>query len=435
MQFVDKLIVSRISEEPIYVGAQGDGGIAAFVPIALAMGTIQIVNTYVSQNLGAGRAERAPAYAWNGIWLALVWAAVLVPYGAVMPAIIRAMGRSDAQVHLACSYGQILVYGAALTMCTRAIAQFFYGMHKPNVVMIAGVISNVINLVLTYGLVFGAWGLPALGIAGSAIGTVIATGVELSIPMCLFLGRTYNELYGTRAGWKPSLQHMKDIFRLGWPGGAMFGNEMICWTYFMVYLVGRFGELHSSAAWIAHQWMTLSFMPAVGLSVATTAVVGKCMGMRRPDLARQRAYLGLRMALAYMGTCAVLFVLFRHQMIELFIKEGTIAAEAEIVVRLGSRMLIATAAFQLFDATAMTLSGALRGAGDTIVPGVVTVMLAWTVIVLGGHTIVAVAPGLESIGPWIAAAGYIASLCVFFLWRFLSGKWARIRLLQEIPAR
>ena len=55
----------------------------------------------------------------------------------------------------------------------------------------------------------------------------------------------------------------------------MFGNEMVCWGFFMVHLVSGFGPQHASAGWIAHQYMSLSFMPAVGISVACTAIVGK----------------------------------------------------------------------------------------------------------------------------------------------------------------
>lgn len=431
MQFVDKLIVSRIGPEPIYVGAQGDGGIAAFVPISIAMGTLQVVNTYVSQNLGAGKPDRAPAYAWNALWIAMVWWVLLIPYGFALPHIFTAMGREPERAALAASYGQILVFGAGLTMATRAISQFFYGMHKPGVVLLAGVVANLINLGLAYLLVYGEFGFPKMGIAGSGVATVIATGVELSIPMTLFLSAKYNALYKTRTTWRPSLTHFKDLVRIGWPGGLMFGNEMVCWSYFMVYLVGHFGEEHSTAGWIAHQWMTLSFMPAVGISVAVTAMVGKCMGMGRPDLARQRAFMGLGLALAYMGFCAIAFVVFRNPMIEMFIEKDTTPEIAENVVNLGSKMMIAAAAFQLFDAVAMTLSGALRGAGDTIVPGIVTVILAWVCIVVVGNLFVEFAPGLKSVGPWIAAAIYIGALCVFFLSRFLIGKWQSRRLVEK----
>jgi MATE family multidrug resistance protein len=437
MQFVDKLIVSRIGPEPIYVGAQGTGGIAAFVPISIAMGVITVINTYVSQNLGAGKPERGPAYAWNGVYLGVVWALLLVPYGIALPWILGELPalltqRQDPElVRLASSYGQILIFGAVITMSTRAFAHFFYGMHKANVVLVAGVVANVINLGLSYALVFGKFGLPKMGIAGSAVGTVIATAVELAIPLAIFLGPKLNALYRTRSAWRPSAEHMRDLLRIGWPGGLMFGNEMICWTYFMVFLVGQFGKVHSTAGWIAHQWMTLSFMPAVGLSVAVTATVGKAMGMRRPDIAAQRLYTGMKVALVYMGTCGLLFVLFRHQMIGVFIEGETSPEERATLIRLGSGMLIATACFQLADAVAMMVNGALRGAGDTVWPGVATIVLSWTLIVGGGQAIVRFAPQLESIGPWIAAAAYIVALCVTFYARFASGKWKKIDLVKR----
>lgn len=431
MQFVDKLLVSRIGPEPIYVGAQGNGGLAAFVPIAIAMGALMVINTYVSQNLGAGRADRGPAYAWNGLWIgAAFWAVVLLPYALLLPHVFTLAHVSPRQAELATTYGQILVFGAVLTMSTRAISQFFYGMHRAGIVLIAGVAANVLNLGLNYLLIFGKLGMPRMGIAGSAVGTVIATGVELAIPMALFLGPTYNRLYKTRAAWRPSLPHIRDLLKLGWPAGLMFGNEMVCWAYFMVHLVSGFGAQHATAGWSAHQYMQMSFMPAVGISFACTALVGKYMGMGRPDLAARRAWLGLTVAMVYMGICGVLFVALRGPMIGLFVNAGTPPAEHAELVRIGSLFLLATATFQLFDAAAMTISGALRGAGDTVVPGIVTVVLAWLLIVGGGEAMVRIAPGLGSLGPWIAASSYIVVLSLFLVARFLSGHWRTIKLVQ-----
>ena len=113
----------------------------------------------------------------------------------------------------------------------------------------------------------------------------------------------------------------------------------------------------------------------------------------------------------------VLFIVFRAPMIALFLDEGTPPDVAARVVALGSSFLIATATFQAFDAGAMICSGGLRGAGDTVVPGIVTVALAWTVIVGGGTALVHFAPELESLGPWMAAASYIISLSLFLLFR------------------
>lgn len=473
MQFTDKLMVSRIGPEAVYVGAQGNGGLAAFVLIAIAMGILTVINTYVSQNLGAGRPERAPAYAWNGIWTALVfWVVVLLPVGFALPWVfelirpsledpemVAAAIKRDA---MAGSYGSILMFGAAITLCTRAISQYFYGMHRPGVVLIATLIGNAANVVFNTLLIYGprtpewrdTWidsmlsavssvtaplaerlGVPELGIAGAAYGTLVATLFELGIPLAVFLSAKYQRLYRTRSSWRPSIKHIKDLVRIGWPAGLMFGNEMVCWAFFMVYLVGGFGPQQSTAGWIAHQWMTLSFMPAVGLSIAITATVGKCLGAKRPDLAAHRAWAGLGLALGYMGFCAVCFLVFRREMVELFIEPQTPDDVRAMLISLGGKFLIATAAFQVFDAVAMTLSGALRGAGDTVWVGVATVVMSWTIIVAGGLALVRFAPELGSVGPWIAAAAYIMLLSIAILVRFLSGKWKTMDLLKEPDAK
>ncbi|QOJ00091.1 MAG: MATE family efflux transporter [Phycisphaeraceae bacterium] len=447
MTFTDKWLVSRLGAE--YVGAQGNGGLAAWLPQSIAFGVFGVVSTFVSQNFGAGKPERGAAYAWNAVWLAVVASALLLPYALALPWIFSAAGMDAGQAVLAEEYGRVLLYGAFLNLSCRALSNFFYGMHKAWVVMVAGLSANAINLVASAVLVFGsgtppedlgafgrwcAWiagwlGIEGMGIAGSAWGTVLATGFELLIPAAVFLGPAYHRRYGTRTAWRWSWAHVKDLLRVGWPAGVMFGNEMVCWGFFMVYLVSHFGAEHASAGWIAHQYMSLSFMPAVGLSVAVTAIVGKHIGAGRHDVAAARAWLAMRVALAYMGTCGVLFVVFREPMVRLFVDSGTPEDVVERVVWLGSWMMVATAAFQVFDAGAMVISGALRGAGDTVFPGVATIVASWSIIVGGGLALIHLAPRLESLGAWIAAATYIMVLCVVLLLRFRSGRWRSIDLI------
>jgi multidrug resistance protein, MATE family len=468
MQFVDKLMASRLGSDPIYVGAQGHGGLASFVPISIAMGFITVVNTYVSQNFGAGKPERGPAYVWNAMWLAVLWWIVLIPYGCFMPQMFHALWYDPSNtdpsatadlarlVELSSSYGQPLVYASVFTMASRAIWQYFYGMHRASVVLVAGLTGNIVNFVFNSIAMYGptppdvespllswwfsltaSWcqglGIESHGIAGAAYGTIAGAIVEAAIPMVVFLGPALHKKYATRSGWRPSLPHMKDLFKIGWPGAVMFGNEMFCWGLFMVYFVGHFGPAHSNAGWIAHQWMSMSFMPTVGISIAATAMVGKYMGMKRPDLAARRAWLALGIAIVWMSFMGVMFLVFRRPMVELFMDDRTEPALRKQVLDLGMSFMVATAAFQFFDAIAMTLSGALRGAGDTVVVGVSTVLLAWGLIVGGSWYLVTYHPKLESLGPWIAASSYIIVLSLAVLARFMSGKWKAIKLVDDRP--
>jgi len=206
---------------------------------------------------------------------------------------------------------------------------------------------------------------------------------------------------------------------------------MICWGFFMLYLVGGQGAESNTAGFIAQQWMSMSFMPAVGLSYAVSSTVGKYIGMRRPDLAAQRASVGLKVGMVYMGLCGICFVVFREQLVQVFMPGDTPPESRARVLALGGQFLIATAAFQVFDAMAMVIGGALRGAGDTHFIGVATVVLSWSVMVGGGLALVNFAPGLGAIGPWIAAAAYIALLAIVSMARYLGGSWRRLTVVAD----
>lgn len=354
MQFVDRLLCSQLIS-PEAMTAAGNGGIASWVPGSVMMGLLGVINTYVSQNLGAGKPERGPAYAWAGLWMSLVvWLFVLIPYAIVFPNVYQAMremlGLAAVSEHLAAmesAYGRFMLTGMIFTLAARTLGHYFYGMHKPWIVMSATIIGNLVNLGVSYCLVqwakAGAPSIEALthwssaaslppeiqlkAINGAAIGTVIGLFVEALVPALFFLIPASARRLGTLRDWKPSIRHMREVFKLGWPGGLMFGNEMVCWWIFMGGYVASFDHgagrvTHGQAGWITHQYLMLSFMPAVGISIATTAIVGKCIGAGRHDLARARTWLAVRLTVAYMGTCGVCFVLFGPAMSRIFLPAG-----------------------------------------------------------------------------------------------------------------
>jgi MATE family multidrug resistance protein len=164
--------------------------------------------------------------------------------------------------------------------------------------------------------------------------------------------------------------------------------------------------------------------------VAVTSLVGKYIGAGKPDVASHRAYLGLWLTVSYMSVCGLIFFLFRHSLAGVFVGVDVDPADAAEIVRIGGTLLICAAIFQTFDAFGIVFTGALRGAGDTVWPGVMTIIYSWVFIVLGGWLLVEYAPGLESIGPWIAASVYIILFGMTVWWRFASGRWRSIDLLK-----
>jgi MATE family multidrug resistance protein len=440
MQFTDKVMVAQVG--PLEVAAQGNGGVWAFNVIAIAMGVLTVVNTYVAQNLGAGRPQEGSRYAWAGLWLSVAaWVLLLLPFAAILPWMFGWMGHEPELQRLETAYGQIVLVGALVLLANKSMSHYFFGMHRPKVIALAAIVGNVTNVLLNYTLIYGEAGLPALGLpgipgvpamglVGAGVATVIGTAVELAIPMAVFLSPAMHRLYGTRRAWWPDLSAMRDLLRLGWPASLQWGSELICWSIFMSVLVGRFGSDHMTAGWAVLGYMHLSFMPAVGFSAAVAAIVGRRIGEGLPDVAAARARLGLLLAMGYMTLCAVVMVVFREPLVAIFAGgEDTPPERVDRIVAIGMQLMICAAIFQTVDAIGVVCTGALRGAGDTVWPGVATLLLSWTFIVGGGWALVTFFPAMESLGPWIGASVYIILYGVTMCVRWESGTWRRISLL------
>ena len=469
MQFVDKLMVGQVG--PLEVAAQGNGGVWAFSLIAFVLGLLTVVNTYVSQNLGAGKPEKGTDYAWAAIWLCLgIWLIFVLPYSALMGHIFDlvhdaqldrlkhwlalASGAEllqaraeEARLHrlilLDAQYARILLVGALILMIGRAIHHFFFGLGRPKVVTVSALCGNATNVLVNYVLIFGDQGMPTLGLpgipgvtplglVGAALGTIVGTLVEAVLPLAIFLGSSLNQELDSRARWRPQLGPIKDLVKIGLPAAVQTGSEIVCWSIFMSRLIGLFGTYHQTAGWIAVTYMHLSFMPAIGLSVAVTSLVGKYVGAGQPDVAVARARLGVILAVTYMTVCGVCFYLFRYEMVGVFVGGQDLSSrDAEQILQIGATLMICAAFFQAFDGFGIIYTGALRGAGDTIWPGVVTVIYSWGFILGGGWFMGTFFAELESVGPWIAAWVYILFFGLTMAWRFESGGWRNLNLLES----
>jgi len=442
MQFTDGLMVAQV--DPDQLAAQGNGGIWSFTAIAFAFGVLTVVNTYVSQHLGAGRPERGPAYAWAAIWLSVIlWLFVMLPYALILPFIFGAMNHSEEIVVMESGYAQILLSGSLVLMICKGVQHYFFGMHRPKIITASAIFGNIVNVIANYILIFGADGLPALGLPGipgtpalglygAAIGTVVGTAVECAIPLSIFLGAKMNAQLNTRAQWRPQWKPMKALIRIGWPAAVQFCNEVICWSIFMSVLVGHFGKEHMAVGWVALRYMHLSFMPAIGFNVATTSLVGKYIGAGKPNLAARRARLSVTLAMLYMTVCAFVFFFYREELIRFFVVSDSMSAEeAARLVEIGARLMICAAVFQTVDGFGIVYTGALRGAGDTVWPGVVTMIYSWVFIVGGGTLMMTLFPELESVGPWIGASVYIILYGITMSVRFERGAWRKISLMDH----
>ena len=154
-----------------------------------------------------------------------------------------------------------------------------------------------INLFFNWLLIFGNWGFPAMGVAGAAWGTNAAVLIEMLVMGAFMMRPKMARLFNT-LDWRIRWDLQRTLLRVGLPAGFQLVWDVLAWMVFMNVIIARFGTAALSANSFTFTYMHVSFMPAIGLGAAVTALVGKYIGMNRHDLAARRAHLGFEIGRA-----------------------------------------------------------------------------------------------------------------------------------------
>ena len=425
MQFADSLQLA-VGAGDAAATAAGMGGFMVFTAMSWMWGALLVVNTLVSQALGAGNQEAGGRYLWQGVWFAAAAGLMLLPTMLISGPVLAAFGHSPEVVELGRRYYDIEIAWAPVRLAGLAVAQFLLAVGRPRVTLLAALCATSLDVLMNFVFITGRFGMPALGVAGAAWSTNAAVTLELAI-MSTFAARHAIRHTYQLWRWRPHWPSMRQLIAIGVPGGFQTVAEVVAWFLFCVWVMNQFGQAAVTANNYMMQYMKVSFMPAFGLSSAVTALVGRYLGMGRLDLARHRAHLGFKVTAAYMLLCGACFFLGRNQLIGLF-------SDDPDVIRIGGILLTFAAVYQLFDGLYIIYIGALRGAGDTFWPATVTAVLCWTIVVIGGASTGRLAPQWGPTGPWVAASLYGLILGLYLFARFSRGQWKAIDTTRAGPA-
>ncbi len=426
MGFVDVYMVAKISTEAL--AAISPAAMFVFVLACVGLGVVNSVQTFVSQADGRGEPEQAGAYAWQTFYIAGLFALLTWPAAATTEIwfgwLARLGEHTPAVTALEIQYIRIAIWSVPPSIVCIGLNGFFMGLQKPWVTFIAVTASLVANVFGNWVLIFGHLGFPALGIEGAAYATVAAWIVRaavLTIAMLLpAFSRRYNTLTSTAFSWEKT----RGLIRIGIPVAFQWLFDIGSWAAFMALIMPKFGEIAMAASNVGMQLMHLSFMPAIGIGLALCSQVGFVIGEGEPQRAYRRAWVAFRLTAAYMVFIGLLFWAVPDALLKVFTQDPA-------VIAMGRRVLFWAAIFQLFDAAAITFVNALRGAGDTRWPAIVTAVLCWTIFIGCGWASAEWLPDWGINGPWAMCTLYIIVVGVALLVRWYSGAWEHIRLFDD----
>jgi putative MATE family efflux protein len=287
--------------------------------------------------------------------------------------------------------------------------------------MILGIALTVLNLILNVILIRGLGPIPAFGTAGSAMGTVMASGLLAVYSIWKLWRGGWVVAFPRGQGWGPDWRIIKALFRFGLPTGIQ-GIAMNIGGVFMLAFIGSLAQSAAAQAAFAvcySQLFSLITWTSIGLMGAAATVAGQNLGAGRPDRANSAVHVAARFGFTGATFIGIIFLFFPRQLLAIF------GMDEPAVVEIGVQLLRVLSVSGLFIAVALTYTGGLQGTGDTRSPLYISI-ISQIIVPLSICFVIQQTSRLDPIDIWIAILVGHATRCALSVMRFRQGKWRGI---------
>jgi MATE family multidrug resistance protein len=420
MATTDAVMMGRIGTDALAAG--GLGSTVAVLLIFVALGLLQGIQPIVAIARGAGD---QPTFARTLAAGLVVGIASSVPIMLVLfqvEPLLTALDEPKTIARLAGIYERAFAWAVPGLLLTGAIRNYLTAFGRTGVILAVAAAACGINLLLNWMLIFGHFGWPALGLAGSAYATAMANwsmGAALTVyawqerllPAGLF-----------RLRWRQMRSGLASLLALGVPAAALESIEIGFFSASSL-LMARFGPVALAAHQICLNLCALTYMVPLGIATGATVRVGLHVGSRAWNDAKVAGMVALALGASVMLVIAIWLRLFAGPILGLYLDAGDPSLPQ--VQALGTAMLTLAALFQVFDGIQCVAIGALRGLRDVTVPLVLAIVGYWGLGLPIG-ALFAYATPLGPIGLWCGIATGLVVVAVLLAIRFRDRAGLRI---------
>jgi multidrug resistance protein, MATE family len=428
----DTWFIGRVS--PAATAAIGAVYWPILVFVFLLGGVGLAVQTLVAQAYGGRRFARASQATWTALWASLCTAPLFTLLALTGAQLFAPFGIAPHTLQLALEYWFPRMLGGPLAVAMWATLGFFNGIGRPAITLRVVTLVAVINAILNQVFMFNF----GLGVAGSAWATDAAQLVGVGLAMLWFLGPATRAQYRSHLTMRPRARELWRQLKLGFPMGLLTAADILGFALFQLMQV-RLGTVDGASSQIVMMLTSFCYMPAVGIAMAGTTLVGQAIGAHRRDWAFKVGNGIIWIAVVYMGAIGVLLAAAGPWLLPLFTNPAD--PDAALVVARGGTLLWIAAGYQLFDGLNISSGAVLRGAADVRLPALMVLALSWLLFVPLAHSL-SFAPGQGwvnwlpqfgrgAVGGWIAAVVYIFFLGVMLYLRWYSRVWQRIEIMSK----
>ncbi|WP_340077455.1 MATE family efflux transporter [Leptobacterium sp. I13] len=413
--FADNIMVGQLGTAELAAVSLGNSFI--FIAMSLGIGFSTAITPLVAEADAEKNVAKGKAALKHGLLLCTTLGIVLFLLIMLSKPLMYYMNQPKEVIALALPYMDLVALSLIPLVMFQAFKQFSEGLSQTKYPMYATVLANVINIGLNYVLIFGHFGAPKLGIIGAAIGTLVSRIVMLSYLWWLLQRKEKFHVYVTHFNFgvvKKSV--LRKIIGLGFPSAMQMFFEVAIFTA-AIWLSGVLGKNPQAANQIALNLASMTFMVAMGLSVASMVRVGNQKGLKNFSELRRIALSVFLLTLILEILFATFFLVFKDLLPTIYLDEHDLLNQVDNfeVITIASQLLLIAAFFQISDGIQVVVLGALRGLQDVKIPTFITFIAYWVIgfpisFYLGLYT------NMGSMGIWIGLlAGLTASAIMLYI--------------------
>ena len=417
MMFTDRLFLSKLGSE--HMSAAMGGGISAFMVMSFFVGLLGYSTAVTAQYFGRNEGKLFAKVTYQALLIAFAAYPLLLIITPGVVSLFNISGLAEPQLVQQVPYFKILMYGSILALVRGVFSAFFSGIGYTRVVMIASFIAMLCNIMFSYVLIFGKFGIPSLGIVGAGIGSLLGLLVSVMILLFVYL----RNLRSVKIPLKYVIGFEKVIFnkivKFGFPAGLELFLNMSAFTL-MVISFQVLSLESSSATTIMFNWDHVAFIPLIGLEIGVTSLFGRYMGAQREDIAHKSLISALKTGTVFSIIVAFFFMAFPGVLVDVFAPAvydpsfATIREQAVFMLRIAS-------IYVTVDAIIIVYGGALRGAGDTYMAMFITVGIMWFLTLVNIVLLHVFHMKIET--AWVVLVAMFFFMPALFYIRYKSGAW------------
>lgn len=418
LSFVDTLMVGKLGNDALAGIALG--GTTFFLVYVVCSGVILGVSPIVAQAVGGRKFDQVGPTVRQALWLCLILTIpAMTLFWNIQPILLR-LGQLPDTALASSQYLRAISWGVFPGLGIMALRGLLEGNSDTKPIMLIAFISLGLNIYLNNVLMFGWYGLPALGL----VGTGYASSIVFTVAFLMLVGyvrfrypnyEVFNRLHG------PDWASMRELLIVGVPIGLTLGFECSMFTAAGVAM-GTLGKEELAAHQIALQTASVSFTVALGLAIGSSVRVGHAIGAGSIDQARIAGHVGMVLCVIFMAICGLGFWFFPQAIIGMYIDLQQ--SENQQVIQLGVQFLAIAAVFQVLDGLQVSAACALRGLKDTRATMLLTLISYWGVGGSAGYYFCFVL-GWRGQGLWLGMIAGLGAAALLLVIRFqwLTKRW------------